>query len=106
MTDAMRGIGALSPEELTKNTLSVLSNVEMEVRVELGKAKLTVKSLLSLASGDVIELDRPANAPVDVLVNGTLVAKGEVVVVDDEFGVRITEVVGKDSDESNHTDKH
>ncbi len=105
MSDVIRGANAVLPEDLTKNTLSVLSNVEMEVRVELGKAKLTVKSLLSLASGDVIELDRPANAPVDVLVNGTLVAKGEVVVVDDEFGVRITEVVGKDSEESNPKDK-
>ena len=105
MTDVVREASSVLPEDLTKNTLSVLSNVEMEVRVELGKAKLTVKSLLSLASGDVIELDRPANAPVDVLVNGTLVAKGEVVVVDDEFGVRITEVVGKDAEEPNLKDK-
>ncbi len=76
--------------------LSVLKNVEMQVAVELGRAKMTVGGLLALAAGDVIELDRSANAAVDVLVNGTLVAKGEVVVVDDEFGVRITEVVAKE----------
>jgi len=80
--------------------LSVLRNVEMELTVELGRARMTVKSLLALASGDVIELDRPANAPVDVLVNGTLVARGEVVVVDDEFGVRILDVVTSDEVES------
>ncbi|SHE77730.1 flagellar motor switch protein FliN [Ferrithrix thermotolerans DSM 19514] len=76
--------------------LSVLKNVEMQVAVELGRAKMTVGALLALAAGDVIELDRSANAAVDVLVNGTLVAKGEVVVVDDEFGVRITEVVARE----------
>ncbi len=73
--------------------LAVLRNVEMELSVELGRVKMPVKSLLALANGDVVELDRSASAPVDVLVNGTLVAKGEVVMIDDEFGVRIIEVV-------------
>ncbi|MDA8115785.1 MAG: flagellar motor switch protein FliN [Actinomycetota bacterium] len=72
--------------------LSLLKDVEMQVSVELGRARMPIGSLLSLAPGDVIELDRSANAPVDVLVNGTLLARGEVVLVDDEFGVRITEV--------------
>ncbi len=102
MSDEIQGAGVASvvTQDLAKSALAVLSNVEMEIRVELGRAKLTVKSLLALASGDVIELDRAANAPVDVLVNGTLVAKGEVVVVDDEFGVRITEVMGKEFEET------
>jgi flagellar motor switch protein FliN/FliY len=78
------------------DNLAVLRNVEMELTVELGRAKMSVKALLNLTSGDVIELDRAANAPVDVLVNGTLVAHGEVVVVDDEFGVRIVEVVNSE----------
>ncbi|MHB8189195.1 MAG: flagellar motor switch protein FliN [Ferrimicrobium sp.] len=78
------------------SNLAVLKNVEMEISVELGRAKMSVRTLLSLANGDVIELDRAANSPVDVLVNGTLVARGEVVVVDDEFGVRITEVVSSE----------
>ncbi len=73
--------------------LAVLRNVEMELSVELGRVKMPVKSLLALSNGDVVELDRSASAPVDVLVNGTLVAKGEVVMIDDEFGVRIIEVV-------------
>ncbi len=76
--------------------LGVIQNVEMEVTVELGRAHMTVRELLALTSGDVIELDRLATAPVDVLVNGTLIARAEVVVVEDEFGIRITEVVGKD----------
>ncbi|MCL5973082.1 MAG: flagellar motor switch protein FliN [Ferrimicrobium sp.] len=90
-------------EEMTESArpevgdnLAVLRNVEMELTVELGRAKMAVKALLSLTSGDVIELDRAANAPVDVLVNGTLVAHGEVVVVDDEFGVRIVDVVNSE----------
>lgn len=80
----------------TIDNLAVLRNVEMELTVELGRARMAVKALLNLTSGDVIELDRAANAPVDVLVNGTLVAHGEVVVVDDEFGVRIVEVVNSE----------
>ncbi len=80
-----------------RNTpLSVLKNVEMQISVELGRARMSVGGLLSLAAGDVVELDRSANSPVDVLVNGTLVARGEVVVVDDEFGVRVSEIVGRE----------
>ena len=88
---AMAGMGmpAGTPAMLP---LSLLKDVEMQVSVELGRARMPIGSLLSLAPGDVIELDRSANAPVDVLVNGTLLARGEVVLVDDEFGVRITEV--------------
>jgi flagellar motor switch protein FliN/FliY len=54
---------------------------------------MTVRDLLALAPGSVVELDRVAGSPVDLLVNGTLIARGEVVVVDDEFGVRITEII-------------
>ncbi len=84
------------PSESVSTNLAVLRNVELELSVELGRARMPVRSLLALTSGDVIELDRHANAPVDVLVNGTLVAKGEVVVVDDEFGVRILEIISSD----------
>ena len=73
--------------------LGLLRDVEMQVTVELGRTKMAIGSILSLLPGDVVELDRSANAPVDVLINGTLLAHGEVVLVDDEFGVRITEVV-------------
>lgn len=74
--------------------LDVLHDVEMGVTVELGRARMPLRDILSVVPGSVIELDRPASAPVDVLVNGTLIARGEVVVIDEEFGIRITEVIG------------
>jgi flagellar motor switch protein FliN/FliY len=73
--------------------LRLLAEVQVELAVELGRVKLPLRDLLSLAPGAVLELDRSADAPVDVLVNGCLVARGEVVVIDGEFGVRITAVV-------------
>jgi flagellar motor switch protein FliN len=73
--------------------LSLLHDVEMGVTAELGRRRMTVRDLLSLSPGAVIELDRAAGSPVDVLVNGTLIARGEVVVIDEEFGIRISEIV-------------
>src|SRR5262249_44405725 len=66
--------------------------VEMGVTAELGRCRMTVRELLSITPGALIDLDRPAGAPVDVLVNGTLIARGEVVVIDEEFGIRISEL--------------
>lgn len=77
-------------------SMDALSDVEMSVTVELGRTRLPVRHLLSLSPGSVIELNRSANTPVDILVNDTLFARGEVVVIDDEFGVRITELVRRD----------
>lgn len=77
-------------------SLELLSDVEMGLSVELGRTRMSMSELLSLTPGAVVELDRAAGSPVDVLVNGTLIAKGEVVVIDEEFGVRITEIVGHD----------
>jgi flagellar motor switch protein FliN/FliY len=76
--------------------LHLLRDVEMDVTVELGRARMAVRHVLSLMPGSVVELDRAAGAPVDLLVNGTLIARGEVVVIDEEFGVRISEIVGRD----------
>jgi flagellar motor switch protein FliN/FliY len=76
--------------------LELLNDVELGVTVELGRARMPVRELLAITPGSVIELDRAAGAPVDVLVNGTLIARGEVVVVDEEFGIRISEIVGVD----------
>lgn len=73
--------------------LRLLADVQVELAVEIGRVKLPLRELLSLSPGAVLELDRAADAPVDVLVNGCLVARGEVVVIDGEFGVRITAVV-------------
>jgi len=81
--------------EVDAESLDLLGDVEMSVTAVLGRTRLTVRHLLGLAVGYVVELDRGADSAVDLLVNGTLVARGEVVVIDDEFGVRITEIVGK-----------
>ncbi len=73
--------------------LSFLSEVSLGVTVELGRTALKVRDLLDLGEGSVVELDRTAGSPVDVLVNGSLVAYGEVVVIDDELGVRILQIL-------------
>jgi flagellar motor switch protein FliN/FliY len=74
--------------------IELLHDVEMGVTVELGRTRMLVRDILDLSPGSVIELDRAAGSPIDVLVNGTLIARGEVVVIDEEFGIRITEVIG------------
>jgi flagellar motor switch protein FliN/FliY len=76
-------------------TPSVLADVEMGITAELGRCRMTVRELLSITPGALIDLDRPAGAPVDVLVNGTLIARGEVVVIDEEFGIRISELIAQ-----------
>ncbi|HDL41577.1 MAG TPA: flagellar motor switch protein FliN, partial [Actinobacteria bacterium] len=75
--------------------LEILADVPMNVTVELGRTTMQVRDLLALQEGSIIELDRVADSAVDVLVNGTLVAHGDVVVVDDELGIRITDVVAR-----------
>lgn len=77
------------------SNLDVLMNVPLQVTAELGKAKMSVAEVLKLGSGAIVELDRLAGGPIDLLVNDKLVARGEVVAVDDNFGVRITELVQK-----------
>ncbi|GAA2697031.1 flagellar motor switch protein FliN [Actinoplanes palleronii] len=73
--------------------LDMLHDVEMEVSAELGRTRMSVRELLSLIPGAIVELDRAAGSPADLLVNGRLIARGEVVVVDENFGIRITEIV-------------
>lgn len=90
------GTGAQTVRSSPNWGIDMLRDVEMEVTCELGRTRMTVRQLLALAPGDVVELDRLAGSPADLLVNGTLLAHGEVVVVDDAFGLRITEIVTKD----------
>lgn len=73
--------------------IELLHGVDMEVTVEIGRTRMTVRELLDLAPGAVLELDRAAGSPADLLVNGRLIARGEVVVIDEDFGLRITEIV-------------
>jgi flagellar motor switch protein FliN/FliY len=71
----------------------MLLDVPLEVNVELGRTRMTIQDLLQLGPGSVVELDKVAGEALDILVNGRLVARGEAVVVNDKFGIRITDIV-------------
>ena len=73
--------------------LDALLDVQVQLSVEIGRSKVPIKQLISLNQGSVIELDRGVNEPLDLLVNGTLMARGEVVVVDGQFGLRLIDIV-------------
>lgn len=73
--------------------LRLLADIELELCVEIGRARLPLRQLLALTPGSVVELDRALGEPVDVLVNGKLVARGQIVTIADEFGVRLSEIV-------------
>lgn len=79
-----------------QSDLRKLLNVPLQVTVELGRSQRTVRDLLELNVGSILELDKLAGDPMDIMVNGRVLAKGEVVVIDEEFGVRITEIVSPD----------
>ncbi len=83
------------PDEAEMQNLDMLLDIPLEVKVELGRTKKTIREILSIAQGSIIELDKLAGEPVDVLINDKLIAKGEVVVIDENFGVRITDIVSK-----------
>lgn len=95
---------SFKPDELTETSensqnqstdvnINVILDVDVDLALEIGRATLSVRNLLQLNQGSVVELDRTAGEPLDVLVNGTLVARGEVVVVNENFGIRLTEIV-------------
>jgi flagellar motor switch protein FliN/FliY len=73
--------------------ISLIMDVYMEMTVELGRTRKLIKEILGMGEGTIIELDKLAGEPVDILVNHKLIAKGEVVVIDENFGVRVTEIV-------------
>lgn len=84
--------------ELNKNeqrNLDLLLDIPLKVTVELGRTKRTIKDILELSSGSIIELDKLAGEPVDILVNEKLIARGEVVVIDENFGVRVTDIISQ-----------
>jgi flagellar motor switch protein FliN/FliY len=72
---------------------NMILDIQVNLTVELGRTKISIRNLLQLAHGSVVELDGLAGEPMDVLVNGTLIAQGEVVVVNDKFGIRLTDIV-------------
>ena len=73
----------------------MLLDIPLQVTVQLGKTKRTVKEILELSSGSIIELDKLAGEPVDIHINNRLIAKGEVVVIDENFGVRVTDIISQ-----------
>lgn len=77
----------------SSDVLRLLENIGVKLTVEVGRAELTIRDLLRLSEGSVIELDRLAGDPLDVLVNGTLIAKGEVVMVGERFGIRFGQII-------------
>jgi len=78
-----------------ERNLDLLMNVPLGVTAELGRCAMRVSDVLKLGKGSIVALDRPAGAPIDVFVNGRLVARGEIVAVDERFGVRLTEVLAR-----------
>lgn len=84
------GTGA-SPGSM--NDYELILDIPVNMTVQLGRTKISIRNLLQLAHGSVVELDALAGEPMDVLVNGTLIAQGEVVVVNDKFGIRLTDII-------------
>jgi len=102
-TGASEGIAAESAasfDELTDSSMSgpdvnldVVLDIPVNLSMEIGRTKISIRNLLQLNQGSVVELERLAGEPMDVLVNGTLIARGEVVVVNEKFGIRLTDII-------------
>lgn len=90
--DLSQATAPAAPEEERRN-LELLLDVPLSVTVELGRVRMPVRQLLALGAGAIVELTKPAGEPLDVLINGKRVARGEAVMVNERFGVRLTEVV-------------
>jgi flagellar motor switch protein FliN len=82
-----------APRAVTAEELARLHEVPVELAVEVGRTKMTIREALALGPGSIVTLNRLAGEPVDLLVNGKPIARGEVVVIDEEFGLRVTEVL-------------
>ena len=80
-------------EQKTEQSLDIVLDIPVSLSMELGRTKMSIRELLQLSQGSVVKLDRPANSPLDILVNGCLIARGDVVIVNERYGVRITDIV-------------
>jgi flagellar motor switch protein FliN/FliY len=80
----------------TKKDISLINDISLELTVRLGKTEMSIKDILELAPGSVIELDRLAGEAVDLLANGKIIARGEVVVIDENFGFRVTDIISSE----------
>ena len=92
LEDTSKG-ATLNEDESRK--LETILDIPVNISMEVGRSKISIRNLLQLNQGSVVELDRVAGEPLDVLVNGTLIAHGEVVVVNDKFGIRLTDVISQ-----------
>ncbi|MGF1643646.1 MAG: flagellar motor switch protein FliN [Thiotrichales bacterium] len=86
-------LGAVPDTDQNPRNLDMVLDIPVTLSMELGRTRISIRDLLRLNKGSVVELQRMADEPMDVLVNGTLVARGEAVVIDDKFGIRLTDVV-------------
>lgn len=86
--------------------LGRVRDIPLEVTVELGRTRLLIRDIMDLAAGSIIELDKIAGEPVDLLANGILVARGEVIVIDDNFGVRVTEIITAQDRDASEKEPH
>ncbi|MFG0834880.1 MULTISPECIES: flagellar motor switch protein FliN [Aeromonas] len=91
--EELRDDAPISAEERRK--LDTILDIPVTIAMEVGRSQISIRNLLQLNQGSVVELDRVAGEPLDVLVNGTLIAHGEVVVVNDKFGIRLTDVISQ-----------
>lgn len=89
------GFQGMTPTHAEQTNLNLLLDIPLRVTVELGRTQKTIKDILELSQGSIVELDKLAGEPVDILVNNKLIAKGEVVVIDENFGVRVTDIVSQ-----------
>ena len=90
---AFANFGSPAPAAGAGNDINMILDIPVQLTVELGRTRIPIKNILQLAQGSVVELDALAGEPMDVLVNGFLIAQGEVVVVNDKFGIRLTDIV-------------
>ena len=88
-----KSLGSLSGDAKDEIQMDVILDIPVTISMEIGRTQINIRNLLQLNEGSVVELDRFAGEPMDVLVNGTLIAHGEVVVVNDKFGIRLTDVI-------------
>jgi len=88
-----KDFSSTAPKTETHNDIDFILDIPVQLTVELGRTKIAIKNLLQLAQGSVVELDGLAGEPMDVLVNGCLIAQGEVVAVNDKFGIRLTDII-------------
>ncbi|MDQ3186778.1 MAG: flagellar motor switch protein FliN [Pseudomonadota bacterium] len=82
-----------TPKTEIHNDIDMIMDIPVQLTVQLGRTKIAIRNLLQLAQGSVVELDGLAGEPMDVLVNGYLIAQGEVVVVNEKFGIRLTDII-------------